>query len=232
MSLNIIYEDKSIIVCNKSPGVSSQDERSIYDDMVSLIKKHINQKTNITNPYVGVIHRLDKPVSGVMVYAKTPKAAAHLSNQLQQSHMKKKYYCIVNGHLNESEGTLEHYLKKNGKLNRSEISNENSHNSKKAILSYETLKHSYVDLYPITLIRVTLQTGRHHQIRVQLNAHGFPLWGDSKYNIKCSNKQKRDGLALCAYQLSFQHPITNKEMTFSVIPEYSIFNHFEPTIYL
>lgn len=218
MKLNIIFEDNDIIVCYKPAGIASQDERSFQPDMCSMIKNHLvmeerknNPGAKIAEPYVGVVHRLDKPVEGVIVYGKNPGAAACLSRQVsnangQQKLMKKKYHALVHGILPIDPPSITHtmkdYLVFDKKSNYSKAANSNQPNAKSAILEYRCIEHKKVNENTFSLLDITLITGRHHQIRVQFANAGFPLVGDHKYGL---NDQYRK-LELCAYQLSFEHP--------------------------
>lgn len=241
--LHVIYEDKEIIVVEKPVGMESQVSSGFAPDMVSEIKNHINKLCPTgKEPYVGVIHRLDKPVGGVMVYAKTQKAAALLSKQVQSKTMRKKYKAVVCGKLVENVGNYVDYLLKDGKINMSKIVEMGTSGSKRAELNYRVLDSAICDttMLPensdldwdgktISLIEVELLTGRHHQIRVQFAGHGFPLWGDNRYNpIFCGkNLKRRYNVALAANELKFQHPTTGETMTFSVEPKEKIFKQFQ-----
>lgn len=232
--LNILYEDNDIIVVIKPVGTASQTERSMSPDMVSLLMNH-QKATGIANPYVGVIHRLDKPVSGVMVYAKNKKAAAALSKDMAAHNWNKKYMAVVctRDELTPSDKqiTLEDYLVRDGKTNTSRVCPPDTADSKKAVLNYRILatkslsgfpslqKHISPDIPDInflSLIDVELLTGRHHQIRVQFSSRDMMLWGDTKYG---SPSFKRTNVALFSYELSFKHPATGKKLVFNSEPE-------------
>lgn len=247
MKLKILYEDKYIIVCNKPAGVSSQTERSFDPDMISILMNHLHE-SGVEQPYVGVIHRLDKPVSGVMVYAKTKEAAASLSKELAEHSFSKRYYAIVmadessvNGTTNSTnkfiqklgdQGTLENYLLHDVKSNSSTVvdcsadqnnSTITNKNAKLAKLNYTLLNQLTIDGINLALLDIELLTGRHHQIRVQLSHAGCPILGDMKYNKnmqeKLPYKIKKVGLTLCAYSLTFKHPKTGEVMSFTDMPE-------------
>lgn len=226
MNLNILYEDESIIVCHKPAGIASQNERSLQDDMCSLIYKHINQPDQGKASYLGIIHRLDKPVSGILVYAKTPQAAAELSRQVSSRQIAKHYYAVLCGTHPDGSYKLSDYLLKNGKTNTSSVVKKATPGAKLAELSYQVRGHGVIEEQPVTFASIQLETGRHHQIRVQFSHAGYPLWGDTKYNPSCSEQQVKTGLALCAFRLEFRHPVTKKEMTFEVIPENAVFDEF------
>lgn len=236
--IKIIYEDRDVIVVEKPVGMESQSSRKFEPDMVSEIKKYLS--TNIsTKPqslstksrelYVGVIHRLDKPVGGVMVYAKNKKAAAALSKQAADGTMKKIYKAVVCGKLVDTVGNYVDYLLKDGKNNCSQVVDKGRAGCKKAELNYRVLS-VLEKAEPLSLVEVELVTGRHHQIRVQFAAHETPLWGDNKYNPRWNGDlpDRRSGsLALAAVSLSFYHPVTGKWMEFTTEPQNEIFSRFQ-----
>lgn len=212
--LNIIYEDNHIIVVEKPVNIPSQGDKTGDIDMLTLIKQYIKEKYNKPGDvYLGLVHRLDRPVGGVMVFAKTSKAAARLSEQVRVKDFKKKYLVVVNGKMEEQKGILEDYLLKNEKANMSKVVKEGTKNSKLASLEYEVLKYdSEIDL---SVLKIDLHTGRHHQIRVQLSSRNHSIYGDQKYGGRGHGKQ----IALWAYELKFLHPITKEKMTFKVLPQ-------------
>lgn len=212
--LNIIYEDNHIIVVEKPVNIPSQGDKTGDIDMLTLIKQYIKEKYNKPGDvYLGLVHRLDRPVGGVMVFAKTSKAAARLSEQVRVKDFKKKYLVVVNGKMEKEKGTLEDYLLKNEKANMSKVVKEGTKNSKLASLEYEVLKYnSKIDL---SVLKIDLHTGRHHQIRVQLSSRNHSIYGDQKYGGRGHGKQ----IALWAYELSILHPITKERMTFKILPE-------------
>ena len=213
-NLKIIYEDNHIIVVEKIPNIPSQGDKTADIDMIEIIKKYIKEKYNKPgNVYLGLVHRLDRPVGGVMVFAKTSKAASRLSEEVRSRQLKKEYLVVVDGKFEKNKDTLEDYLLKNQQKNISKVVKEGTKNSKIAKLDYETLKYnSEIDL---SVLKVLLHTGRHHQIRVQLSSRGHSIYGDQKYGTRGRGKQ----IALWAYKLTIIHPITKKEMTFTSIPE-------------
>ena len=213
-NLKIIYEDNHIIVVEKIPNIPSQGDKTGDIDMLEIIKKYIKEKYNKPgNVYLGLVHRLDRPVGGVMVFAKTSKAASRLSEEVRSRQLKKEYLVVVDGKFEKNKDTLEDYLLKNQQKNISRVVKEETKNSKLAKLDYETLKYnSEIDL---SVLKVLLHTGRHHQIRVQLSSRGHSIYGDQKYGTRGRGKQ----IALWAYKLTIIHPITKKEMTFTSIPE-------------
>ena len=226
--LKVLYEDQEIIVVVKPAGVESQAAKKFAPDMLSEIKKHmvINKLcTPGKEPYVAVIHRLDKPVSGVMVYAKTKKAAAALSEQVQNRKMDKFYEAVVCGKLVNNVDNFVDYLKKSVDGNHSQIVDKEENESKRAELSYEVLKTVETESGVLSHVRIHLLTGRHHQIRVQFSGHDLPLYGDGRYNPMFAGK--RDPLALCAVSLAFDHPATGKRMEFSMKPSGGAFRFFD-----
>ena len=212
--MEIIYEDNHIIVVKKEPNIPSQADKTEDIDMLSMTKEYIKEKYNKPgNVYIGLVHRLDRPVGGVMVFAKTSKAASRLSNQVREKTFKKKYLAVVDGKFEEMQGELEDYLYKDERNNMSKVVNKEKKNSKLAKLDYEVL--AYNEIKDLSLVKVNLHTGRHHQIRVQLANFGHSIYGDQKYGNRGKGKQ----IALWAYQLTIQHPITKEEMTFRCLPE-------------
>lgn len=212
--LNVIYEDNHIIVVEKPVNVPSQGDKTGDIDMLTIIKKYLKEKYNKPgNVYLGLVHRLDRPVGGVMVFAKTSKAASRLSEQVRIKDFKKKYLVVVNGKMKEQRGILEDHLLKNEKANMSKVVKEGTKNSKLASLEYEVLK--YNEEINLSVLKIDLHTGRHHQIRVQLSSRDHSIYGDQKYGGRGHGKQ----IALWAYELSILHPITKEKMTFKVLPE-------------
>lgn len=228
----IVYEDQHIIVCHKPAGISVQSARIGAADLVSLLKNHLasSGKDSSANepPYLAVIHRLDQPVEGLLVFAKTPAAAKILNRQLTSSGFGKYYRAVVVGIPDPSEGNLEDYLIKDGRANISRVCTKETPGAKQARLHYRVEK-IYNDSRPVTsLVKIKLDTGRHHQIRVQMAQMGCPLVGDRKYgdisdsrSVSGSLVCKNTSLKLCAYRLDFKHPATGKDMTFELpyIPE-------------
>ena len=212
--LNVVYEDNHIIVVEKPVNIPSQGDKTGDIDMLSIVKQYIKEKYNKPGEvYLGLVHRLDRPVGGVMVFARTSKAAARLSEQVREKQFKKKYLVIADGKFENKKGTLQDYLLKNERLNTSKVVPEGTKNSKLAILDYEVLK--YNEEINLSLVKINLHTGRHHQIRVQLSNAGHSICGDQKYGTRGRGKQ----ICLWAYELTILHPITKEEMIFKVLPE-------------
>ena len=174
-NLNVIYEDNHIIVVEKIPNIPSQQDKTGDMDMLTLVKCYIKEKYNKPGDvYLGLVHRLDRPVGGVMVFARTSKAAARLSEQVRNKVFKKEYLTIVDGKLEEEKGTLEDYLVKNERTNLSKVTTKENKNAKLAKLEYETVK--YDESLNLSVLKIKLHTGRHHQIRVQLSSRGHSIY--------------------------------------------------------
>lgn len=221
----ILFEDRQILVCHKPAGLAVQSARVGTADMESLLKNYLAKKEPGKIPYLGVVHRLDQPVEGVLLFARTPKAARDLSAQIAGGQMKKLYLAVTGRCPSAPEGTLEDYLKKDGRTNTSAVVPKGTEGAKKARLSYR-VEQVLPGEEPGTdrcLVRIRLETGRHHQIRVQMAHAGMPLLGDQKYgNAKVGDA----ALALCADCLTFMYPGTKKEKTFRVEPEGAAFQKF------
>jgi 23S rRNA pseudouridine1911/1915/1917 synthase len=206
--LEILYEDNHVIVVYKPANILSQGDATGDKDMLTLVKEYIKEKYHKPgNVYVGLVHRLDRPVQGVMVFAKSSKAASRLTKQIQNHEFRKQYLAIINGKLKEKNGKFSDYIEKQEDGNS--VITDSKH-GKEAILKYEVLK----EINNLSLVRIELITGRHHQIRVQFASRGYPLVGDQRYG-KIDKKQ----ICLCSYSLSFIHPITKERLTFERYPE-------------
>lgn len=211
--INVLYEDNHIIVVVKPVNVPVCLDSSGDLDLLNMVKKYLENKYNKKNAFVGLVHRLDRPVGGVMVFAKTSKAASRLSDEIRKKEFEKKYYAVVCGKIDESGRFVDKLLKDN-KKNMSFV----SENGKECSLEFTRIKTN--DKY--SLVSIDLETGRSHQIRVQFSHHGFPLYGDQKYNKKAKVHEQ---IALFAYSLTFLHPVKREKMTFDVpIPNIFPFN--------
>lgn len=209
--LTVLFEDNHIIVVVKPQGIPSQADASGDEDMLSLVKAHIKAKYDKPgNVYLGLVHRLDRPTGGVMVFAKTSKAAARLTEQIQSGSMEKRYLAVLSAKPNEKKARLTHYLVKDTANNMVKVVPMTTEGAKKAVLDYNVLEDSE-GLY---LADVRLLTGRGHQIRVQMATIGCPLYGDVKYG----KNQPLGRFALWSYDLKFRHPTTNDIMRFRVFP--------------
>lgn len=213
-NLKIIYEDNHIIVVEKIPNIPSQADKTNDTDMLTIIKQYIKIKYNKPGEvYLGLIHRLDRPVGGVMVFAKTSKAASRLSEQVRNKIFRKQYLVIVDGKMEKEHEVLEDYLLKNERTNISKVVDEKTKNAKFASLEYDVIK--YDKELNLSVLKINLHTGRHHQIRVQLANREHSIYADQKYGTRGRGKQ----ICLWAYSLTIQHPITKEEMMFTDVPE-------------
>lgn len=209
--LNVLYEDNHVIVVIKPQNVPTQEDESKDVDMLSMVKGYVKEKYNKPgNVYIGLVHRLDRPTGGVMVFARTSKAASRLGEQIKNGEMLKKYLAVVEGKPRQESGKLVNYLAKNEKTNTVAVVPQLTHNAKYAELKYKTLDSNE----KTSLIDVDLITGRSHQIRVQMKYIGCPLVGDAKYGKSSANRK----IALWSYYLKFEHPVTKKSMVFKVYP--------------
>lgn len=222
MKPEILFEDEQIIVCMKPAGIATQSSRIGTPDMVSLLKNHIARNSSSKKaPYLAVIHRLDQPVTGLLVFAKTPAAAKELNRQLQSSGFGKYYRAWLSAVPRRAEGTLTDYLVRDGRTNTSRVCTPDTPGAKKAVLHYQIVQ----TVSSCCLAQITLKTGRHHQIRVQTAHLGCPIIGDRKYGADsetavpeevASLLPSRIGLQLYACRLVFCHPLTKKEMQFEL----------------
>lgn len=216
-NIKIIYEDNHLLVVVKPKGIPSQADKTGNRDMLTILKAYIKEKYNKPGEvYLGLVHRLDRMTSGIMVFARTSKAASRLSKNIREGDFKKRYVAVLNGKL-ASNGILENYLVKNEKTNMSRICDKNTKNAKFASLEYITRGNFERNGKKYTYVDIKLNTGRHHQIRVQFSNIGYPLYGDVKYG-KEINKRGQD-LALFAYSLTFFHPTKDEVMQFNVLPD-------------
>jgi len=214
MKLNVIYEDNHIIVVEKPAGVPTQADYTKDIDMYNLVRDYIKEKYNKPGQaFVGIVHRLDRPVGGIMVFARTSKGASRLSEQVRNRTFTKIYLAEIEGHFEEKTGTLTNYLVKNEKKNMSFVVDKDFQNAKLATLDYEVIKEKESS----SIVKVTLHTGRHHQIRVQFSNIGHPLMGDAKYG---NDKKGRSEVMLWAHSLEFKHPTKDEVMKFEINPSW------------
>lgn len=212
-NIKIIYEDNHLLVVEKPVNIPSQADESLDRDMLTILKDDIKQRFNKPgNVYLGLVHRLDRPVGGVMVFAKTSKAASRLSEQVRSHNFKKIYLAAVHGKMEKSSGRLEHFLLKNTQTNTVKVVDKSAPGAKEAILDYETLESSG----ELSLVRIRLHTGRSHQIRVQFSTTGHPLYGDQKYGAALNKAGQQ--IALWAYEIKCNHPTTKEELVFKCEP--------------
>ena len=210
--LIVLYEDNHVIVVLKPQNVPSCEDETKDKDLLTVIKEHIKEKENKQgNVYVGLVHRLDRPTGGVMVYAKSSKAAARLSEQMQNGDFEKKYAAVLAGELKTKRATLTNYLKKNPINNMVYVCPPVTEGAKFAELEYDVLEEKS----GLTLALIKLHTGRSHQIRVQMANIGAPVYGDMRYG---GEKAKKGKLALWAVSLSFTHPVSKERLCFKIQP--------------
>ena len=214
--VKVIYEDNHLLVVEKPVNILSQGDNTNDDDMVNLLKKYLKEKYNKPgNVFVGLVHRLDRPVGGCMVFAKTSKAASRLSEQVRNKSFKKTYRAVIHGNMNKKEDNLLDYLYKNKKTNMVSVVSKNTKDAKDARLSYETLDSQK----GFSLVQIDLKTGRPHQIRVQFASRKHPLYGDLRYGQHLNKVGQQ--IALWSYKIEIVHPTTKEKMEFSApIPDY------------
>ena len=207
--VKVIYEDNHLLVVEKSVNILSQGDDTNDKDMVNLLKNYVKEKYNKPgNVFIGLVHRLDRPVGGVMVFAKTSKAASRLSEQVRNKSFKKTYRAVIHGTMNKKEDTLKDYLYKNKKTNMVSVVNKNHKEAKNAELDYETLQSKN----NFSLVQIDLKTGRPHQIRVQFASRKHPLFGDQRYGQDVNKVGQQ--IALWSYKIEITHPTTKEKMEF------------------
>lgn len=209
----ILYEDNHLIVINKSPGELVQGDKTGDIPLVDLVKAYIKKKYNKPGAvFLGVVHRLDRPTSGAVVFARTSKALTRLNAQFNERKTNKIYWAIVSNPFDRPSGSLTHWMIRNTKNNKSKAHIKEVPQSKKALLDFK--RQMVMDHY--SLLSIVLKTGRHHQIRAQLSAIGHPIKGDLKYGAKRSNP---DGsICLHARSLELDHPVTKERLSFTASP--------------
>lgn len=211
--IKITYEDNHLLVVEKPCNIPVQADESGDPDMLTLLKEDIKQRFGKPGAvYLGLVHRLDRPVGGVMVFARTSKAASRLSEQVRSRGLGKVYLAVVRGQPENSSGRLKHFLLKDTKTNTVKPVSPNVEGSKEAILDYTVLQ----TINGMSLVRVHLLTGRSHQIRVQFSTTGHPLFGDQKYGSSVNKPGQQ--LALWSHELVLEHPVTKEEMSFKSYP--------------
>jgi 23S rRNA pseudouridine1911/1915/1917 synthase len=231
--IDIVYEDNYIIACIKPYGVPSQADKTYGVDMITMVKEYLYEKSESDEePYVAVINRLDRPVAGIILFAKDESTAAKLSDMVQDREIQKFYQVVVQGYMEDAEGDLSDYLLHDKKKNITQVVSKGTKGAKYAELHYEVLDELDTDEGPISYLLVELKTGRHHQIRCQMAANGTPIWGDNKYNLgskgakggpspakggKKTKEQKEIGLY--STKMVFNHPVTGEEVFLHREPE-------------
>lgn len=213
-NLDVLYEDNHLIIINKRVGDLVQGDKTKDKPLNEIVKEYIKIKYKKPgNVFLGVVHRLDRPTSGIVIFAKTSKALERLNKMLREKEIKKTYLAVVQNKEIPKKNTLIHYLRKNPKNNKAIVFSKPTENTKKAILHYKT--KAELDHYNV--LEVDLETGRHHQIRAQLAAIKAPIKGDLKYGAKRSNKN--GGIHLHAYKIEFLHPVKKEKMVIQSTPK-------------
>ena len=221
--MTVVYEDNHIIVVNKTASEIVQGDKTGDTPLSETVKQYLKEKYNKPgNVFLGVTHRLDRPVSGLVVFAKTSKALSRLNDMFRNGEVKKTYWAIVRNRPQELEGELTNWLVRNEKQNKSYAYDKEVKDSKKAILCYKTIGHSH----NYHLLEVDLKTGRHHQIRCQLAKMGCPIKGDLKYGSPRSNP---DGsICLHARRIAFVHPVSKESIEIEApVPSGNLWNGFD-----
>lgn len=215
-NLNILYEDNHLIVVIKPINILSQSDSTNDPDMLTILKDYIKKKYNKPgNVYLGLVHRLDRPTSGIMVFARTSKSAARLAEQIKNKEFKKSYLAVVHGKTNIKDNLKDYLIKKETK---SYITTKDL--GKLAELEYERIDYNQKE--DLSLLKINLKTGRNHQIRVQFSSRNHPLYGDNKYGIDYNKT-----LGLYAYKLEFTHPTTKEKLVFENYPSHNPFSKFK-----
>jgi 23S rRNA pseudouridine1911/1915/1917 synthase len=209
--MEVVYEDNHIIVVNKMAGEIVQGDKTGDKPLSEFVKDYIREKYNKPgNVFCGVVHRIDRPVSGLVIFARTSKALERLNKMLREGEIHKTYRAIVEGHPEKPEALLENYLVSDGRINKTFISDSRNPEAKLSRLEYRTVERG--DRY--TLLEINLLTGRKHQIRAQLSAMGHPIKGDLKYGARRSNRD--GGISLQAYRIRFTHPVSKQPIDIEI----------------
>lgn len=210
--LNVLYEDNHLIVVEKKPNVLSQSDVTGDMDLLTMVKSYVKKKYDKPgNVYIGLVHRLDRPVGGVMVFARTSKAAKRLNEQIKNHDFNKTYVAVLDGILKKEKDELVNYLYKDSKTGISKVVDKHFTGGKLSKLNYEVMGYYKNN----TIVKVKLITGRHHQIRLQFKALGYPLYGDQLYG-----KENNEQIRLYAYLLAFNHPVTKERLCFKLLPKW------------
>lgn len=211
-NLNVLYEDNHVIVVEKKPNILSQGDITGDIDLLTKVKDYVKEKYNKPgNVYIGLVHRLDRPVGGIMVFARTSKAAKRLNEQIKNHEFNKTYVAVLDGVLKKEKGELIDYLYKDEHTGKSKVVKKTYEGAKLCKLNYEVIGYAEDK----TIVKINLITGRHHQIRLQFKNLGLPLFGDQLYG-----KQNKERIRLYAYKLSFIHPTTKERLEFKLLPKW------------
>ncbi|MCI8371390.1 MAG: RNA pseudouridine synthase [Lachnospiraceae bacterium] len=208
--LKILFEDEALLVCDKPFGIPVQSQKIGVPDLETMVRKELYKRTGSKVSFLSCVHRLDQPVEGLVLFAKTKESMANLSNQIKNHSAGKYYLAVVEGAFEEPQMTLADYLKKDGKHNHSLVVNKGEPGGKLSQLEYKVLETSGQH----QLLEIHLLTGRHHQIRVQMSHAGHPIVEDVRYNPTCQNRKDKMQPALCAYKLLIEHPVTKERLQF------------------
>lgn len=217
--LDVVYADNHVIVAVKPPNVLSQGDDTEDVAMTDIVKAWIRKKYDKQgNVYLGLVHRLDRPVGGLMVFARTSKGASRISDSIRRGKLSKTYLAVVEG-VTEPKGTMIDYLKKDKRQNKVYVTKKGDKDSKRAELSYERVSTAEVSGKKYSLVKIDLHTGRSHQIRVQFSSRGHALFADHRYNISDGYARGKDQIALWSYGLGFAHPTRGEYMEFHRVPD-------------
>jgi len=221
------YKDDSILVCEKPAGMPVQSDKSRDIDVITALKLSLLREEGLTEePYLAPVHRLDRPVGGLMVLARTKEAAADLSRQMQEREFEKNYQAVLCGEVPDDFGTFEDYLLRDGKTNTSKVVDKDTPGARYALLDYELIDCIDTDQGVLSWVLISLHTGRHHQIRVQCARRGLGIYGDTKYNplFQRAGKRRYTQLGLYSTRLSFRHPVSGQIRTFKTDPKGQAFD--------
>ena len=233
MKIPVVYQDDQILVCEKPAGVPVQSDHSRDLDLQTALKLQLyKQQETEEEPYLTAVHRLDRPVGGLMVFARSKEAAAELSRQIQENEFEKYYQAVVCGSPQAESDTLEDYLLKDGKTNTTKVVPEGTEGAKHAVLDYELIDQIETREGIFSWLLIILHTGRHHQIRVQFASRKMTLYGDTKYNPLYQNtKKKYMQLGLYSTRLAFRHPLTGEKLVFKTEPRGEAFEMMDVEAY-
>ena len=226
-NFRVLYEDNHLLALEKPPGLLSQGDRTGDDTVVDLVKAYIKEKYQKPGEvYLGLLHRLDRPTGGVLLTARTSKAAQRMSAQFQGRRVEKRYLAMVEGTMPETEGELVHYLVHDENKRKSSVFQSPREGAKKAVLRYRTL----AETEGLSLLEIQLLSGRKHQIRAQLAALGCPILGDRKYQSGSSGQGVVKEFGLWAYLLSFEHPVKREQVRLLSLPDCSLYPIWKPFV--